>query len=84
MTVDQAEAILIPTGIQIAVRHRFGFDTGTILRLDSYAMINIFDDGRYYIQGPNTEELISIFKQAEEPWDPESWSGEVPPGSHLR
>ena len=75
MTVQQAETILSPTGIQVALQHRFSFDTGTILRLDNYAMINIFDDGRYYIQGENTTELIALFTQTEQPWDPETYTG---------
>jgi hypothetical protein len=78
MTVSQAETILIPTGVSIALQHRFAFDTGTILRLDNYAMINIFDDGRYYIQGANTKELVVIFSKVEQPWDPETWDGQMP------
>ena len=78
MTVEQASTILTPTGVKIALQHRFAFDTGTILRLDNYAMINIFDDGRYYIQGENTEALIVLFKEVEQPWDPDSWGGEMP------
>jgi hypothetical protein len=78
MTVQQAADIIAPTGVKIALQHRFAFDTGTILRLENYAMINIFDDGRYYIQGENTEALIPLFKAVEQPWDPDSWSGEIP------
>jgi hypothetical protein len=78
MTVNQAETILIPTGVKVALRHRFAFDTGTILRLDNYAMINIFDDGRYYIQGSNTKQLIDAFSKVEQPWDPETWDGTRP------
>jgi len=80
MTVQQAEGIIqqMKTGVTIALQHRFAFDTGTILRLDNYAIINIFDDGRYYIQGENTEELVLAFGLVEEPWDPTTWSGEMP------
>jgi hypothetical protein len=78
MTVQQAEAILLGTGINIALQHRFAYDTGTILRLDNYVMINIFDDGRYYMQGENTEELAVIFGKVERPWDPGTWNGEMP------
>lgn len=78
MTVQQAETIILPTGIKVAYQHRFAGDKGTILRLDNYAMINIFDDGRYYIQGGNTEALIILFSQVEQPWDPESWTGQAP------
>jgi hypothetical protein len=78
MTIQQAEAILLPTGVKIALQHRFAWDTGTLLRLDNYAMINIFDDGRYFIQGEDTAALITAFSQIEQPWDPESWSGEMP------
>jgi len=79
MTVQQAEGILLQTDIKVAFQHRFAGDKGTILRLDNYAMINIFDDGRYYIQGSNTEELIILFSQVEKPWDPESWSAASEP-----
>jgi hypothetical protein len=78
MTVAQAESILLQTEIRIAVQQRFAFDTGTMLRLDNYTIVNIFDDGRYFLQGGNTEELIGLFSQAEKPWDPDSWTGEVP------
>jgi len=78
MTVEQAEAILLPTGIKVVFQHRFAGDRGTILRLDNYAMINIFDDGRYYIQGKNIEVLVATFGEIEEPWDPESSLGDMP------
>jgi hypothetical protein len=72
MNVQQAEAILLETGISIVLQHRFAGDRGTILRLDNYAMINIFDDGRYYIQGDDTGTLGVVFGVVEEPWNPES------------
>lgn len=78
MTIQQAEAILLPTGVKIAVQQRFAWDTGTLLRLDNYAIINVFDDGRYFIQGEDTVALITAFSQCEPPWDPAAWSGEVP------
>ena len=78
MTIHEAEEILLKTDVRIAVQHRFAFDTGTMLRLDNYAIINIFDDGRYFIQGENTEALIASFSQIELPWNPETWAGEVP------
>ncbi len=78
MTVQQAETILLQTEIKVALQHRFAFDTGTMLRLDNYAIISIFDDGRYYIQGENTEALVLTFSEVEKPWDPNSWSGELP------
>ena len=78
MTVEQAEAILLPTGITIALRHRFAFDTGTILRLDNYMMINIFDDGRYYIQGDEAQVLSKLFNDTEQAWDPATWDGNMP------
>ncbi len=77
MTCQEAEAILLKSEVKIAFRHRFAGDKGTIIRLDNYAMINIFDDGRYYIQGQNTEELIELFSQVETPWDPETWDGKI-------
>jgi len=78
MTVQQAETILLEMGLRIALTHRFAFDSGTILRLENYAIINIFDDGRYYIQGLNVDALASAFRLVEEPWEPEAWSGQMP------
>jgi hypothetical protein len=72
MTVQQAEVLLLQTGTRVALRHRFGFDRGTILRLENYAMINIFDDGRYYIQGQNTQEVVLVFERTEAQWDPDA------------
>jgi len=78
MTVQQAESILLQTDVCVALQHRFAFDTGTILRLDNYVMINIFDDGRYYVQGEDSAALIALFSAVEKPWDPNTWSGEMP------
>src|SRR5689334_5964983 len=78
MTTQTAEALLLQTGVKIAFQHRFAFDTGTILRLENSAMINVFDDGRYYLQGDNTEEIAVVFSRVEVPWDPSSWDGQVP------
>ena len=79
MTVEMAEGIIerMHTGVKVALRHRFAGDKGTILRLDNYAMINIFDDGRYYIQGNNTEDLVIAFGLVEEAWDPDSWTCQI-------
>jgi len=66
MTVQQAETILVKTGATVALQHRFAFDSGTMLRLDNYAIISIFDDGRYYIQGENTDALIIAFGLVEQ------------------
>jgi hypothetical protein len=78
MTVQIAEAILLQVGVKVAYQHRFAFDTGTILRLENHAMVNIFDDGRYYLQGDNVAEIMEAFCRTELPWDPENWDGEVP------
>jgi hypothetical protein len=78
MTLQLAEAIILQTGITIALQQRFAFDTGTILRLDNDAIINVFDDGRYYIQGDNKEELIVAFGRVEAAWNPDSWDGTKP------
>jgi hypothetical protein len=78
MTVQQAEEILVKTGVKVALQQRFAFDSGTILRLENYAIINIFDDGRYYIQGEDTEALVITFGLVEQAWDPDDWAGEMP------
>jgi predicted nucleotide-binding protein len=78
MTVEQAQELLLKTDIKVAFQHRFAYDSGTMLRLDNYAIVTIFDDGRYYVQGENTETLIPLFAQVEKPWDPNTWTGEMP------
>jgi len=78
MTLQKAKEIITQVGVKIAIQHRFAFNTGTMLRLENYSIINIFDDGRYYIQGEDTEALVIAFGQVEEQWDPDSWTGEVP------
>ena len=78
MTVQQAEFILVDVNIKIAYQHRFAGDRGTVLRLENYAMINIYDDGRYYIQGDDVDELRKMFAGVEEPWDPETWDPHGP------
>ena len=76
MTVELAQKILedMKTEVKVAYSHRFASDSGTILRLDNYAMVNIFDDGRYYIQGENTELFIVAFAKVETPWDPDTFT----------
>lgn len=78
MTLEQAKTIVTQVGVKIAIQHRFAFNTGTMLRLENYAMINIFDDGRYYIQGEDIEALVIAFGQVEQQLDPDGWTGEVP------
>lgn len=77
MNVQQVESLLEGSGVTIALRQRFAFDTGTLLRLDNFVIINIFDDGRYYLQGSD-EVFSSRFTQVEKPWDPDSWDGRMP------
>jgi hypothetical protein len=77
MTLQQAKTIILQVGLKVAVQHRFAFNTGTMLRLENYAMINVFDDGRYYIQGDNIEALVIAFGQIEQQWDPDNWSSEA-------
>jgi len=78
MTIDQVEAVLHLANIKIALRHRFAFDTGTILRLENLVIINLFDDGRYYVQGSNSAGILAALSDIEAPWDPEKWDGEMP------
>ena len=83
MTVQRAAAIILQIGVKISLQHRFAFDTGTLLRCDNYAMVNIFDDGRYYIQGDNTEALIAAFSLVETAWDPDAEPVRSPGGGKV-
>lgn len=78
MTIEQIEAVLVEANIKIAVRQRFAFDSGTLLRLENFVMINLFDDGRYYVQGSKANEILAVLSLIEAPWDPDDWNGQMP------
>ena len=78
MTLKKAHRLVKKAKDAVAFEHRFARDTGTILRLVGGAMINVFDDGRYYIQGDSTEKLAAIFEKVEAQWDTNAWDGSLP------
>ena len=78
MTIKKAHSLVKKAKDAVGFEHRFARDTGTILRLVGGAMVNVFDDGRYYIQGENTAQLMAVFEKVEAPWDPNAWDGSPP------
>jgi len=72
MDLDQAKALVETAGLKVVIEHSFAGGRGIILRLDNGAMINCFYDGRYYVQGENTVEIMAAFAEVEPPWDPET------------
>ncbi len=51
MTLDQAMALLTSAGYGIVEKERAGNDTGWRLRLHSGQLVNVFDSGKYRVQG---------------------------------
>jgi len=57
MTADEARRLLDSAGIVITEEKRLGNDTGTQLRANNGAVINIYDKGTLYVQGKNTAQV---------------------------
>jgi len=70
MTLEDARHYLAEGGYRIRREERLGNNTGTKLRLDGGAIVNVFDNGNYSCQGKNcevVEALLDHGKPAEEP-----------------
>ena len=53
MDVSDARALLEVAGLDIKAEARLGNDTGTQFRLKNGAIVNIFDNGNFSVQGKN-------------------------------
>lgn len=57
MKVDEAKQILSKGGFKIAEESRLPNNTGTKLRLDNGAIVNVWDKGTFNVQGRNTDAV---------------------------
>ena len=55
MTVDEAKQLLQVAGLVITEEKRLGNETGTQLRVNTGAIVNIYDKGTLNVQGKNKE-----------------------------
>jgi predicted nucleotide-binding protein len=76
MKVDEAKRILTQSSFKIAEEGRLPNNTGTKIRLDNGAIVNVWDKGTYNVQGRNTDAVKAVLEQAEQ--------GDIgPPGTQL-
>jgi predicted nucleotide-binding protein len=57
MNLDEAKKRLATAGLEIRSEKRLPNDTGTQLRLDNEAIVNVFDKGTFNVQGKNKAEV---------------------------
>jgi predicted nucleotide-binding protein len=55
MTLEGARQYLVEAGYRIRKEERLGNNTGTRLRLDGGAIVDVFDNGNYSCQGKKCE-----------------------------
>jgi predicted nucleotide-binding protein len=60
MTLEDARKHLVEAGYRIKKEERLGNKTGTQLRLDGGALVNVFDNGNYSCQGKNSEVVEAL------------------------
>ena len=57
MTLEQAKNLLVKAGQTITEERRVSNDTGTMLRLDCGAVVNVWDKGSFNVQGRQKAEI---------------------------
>jgi predicted nucleotide-binding protein len=62
MTLDEVKKVLREAGHQINKEERLKNNTGTQLRLNGGAVINVFDNGNVNCQGKNCKEVEVLLK----------------------
>ena len=60
MTLEDARQRVVEAGYRIKLEERLGNNTGTRLRLDRGAIVDVYDNGNYSCQGKNFESLEAI------------------------
>jgi predicted nucleotide-binding protein len=66
MKTEEAKQILTQCGFKITDEGRLPNNTGTMIRLDGGAIVNIWDKGTYNVQGRNTDAVKAALEQAEQ------------------
>lgn len=70
MTLEDAKQRLVEAGYRINKEERLGNKTGTQLRLDGGAIVNVFDNGNYSCQGKNCEVVEALLNGVAATRDP--------------
>ncbi len=63
MDSTEAKRLLESKGFKILGEERLGNNTGSQLKLASGQRVNIYDTGKWHVQGKNPEEIDSLFEQ---------------------
>ena len=66
MKLDEARHALSQGGFKITEEGRLPNDTGTKIRLESGAIVNVWDKGSFNVQGRNTDAVKAVLEQAEQ------------------
>lgn len=64
MEVSEARGLLEAAGFEIKTEGRLGNETGTQLRLKNTAIVNIFDNGNFNVQGKNKAQVEAALRRA--------------------
>lgn len=62
MSLEEVKTALVEAGYRVSREERLGNNTGTQLRLDGGAIVNIFDNGTINCQGKNCEKVETLLK----------------------
>lgn len=60
MDTDEARRLLGEAGLAISTEKRLGNETGTQLRLKNGAIVNVFDNGGFNVQGKNKDAVQAV------------------------
>lgn len=64
MDLAEVRSLLEARGLEIKIEERLGNDTGTQLRLKNGAIVNIFDNGNFNVQGKNRAAVEGVLGKA--------------------
>ncbi len=64
MNLDEVKSKLKGSGHRIDKEDRLGNNSGTQLRLENGAIVNVYDNGKVHCQGKNSEEVQVLFTEA--------------------
>ena len=65
MTLEDARQYLVEAGYRIKKGERLGNNTGTRLRLEGGAIVNVFDNGNYSCEGKNYEVVEALLDRGQ-------------------
>ena len=67
MTSDEARALFAQHDLVVVEEKRLGNNTGIQLRLTNDAIVNVFDTGKFNVQGKNTDAVEAILRRDQPP-----------------